>query len=111
MTSVEHSESVTRKLYARFLYWYRENRQATRDLIVLLVLSILTYCFVVRIDLMAGFHAYARRHEGVELDELILTLGLISSLFVPIFALRRWSEATHRLKQANTDNLTDLFNR
>jgi diguanylate cyclase (GGDEF)-like protein len=115
MTSVEQSASMTRKildsLFDRLFHWYRENRQATHDLIVLLILSILTYFFIVRNDLMEAFHAYTRKHEDLRLDDFVLTLGVISSVYVTTFALRRWREAARRLQQANTDHLTGLFNR
>ena len=115
MTSVEHPESVAHKilkpLFFRFLHWYLENRQATHDLIVLFVLSIFTYFFIMRNDLMDSFYAYTRQHEELELDELVMTLGVVSSVYVSVFALRRWAEAARRLKQANTDKLTGLFNR
>jgi diguanylate cyclase (GGDEF)-like protein len=113
MTSFEHPTSVARKilkpLFSKFLHRYLENRQAIHDLIVLLVLSVLTYFFIVRNDLMDSFYAFTRQHE--ELDEVILTLGVISSLYVSVFALRRWADAAKSLKQANTDHLTGLFNR
>jgi len=60
---------------------------------------------------MDSFHAYTRQHEDLELDEVVLTLGVISSLYVSVFAMRRWIEAARHLKQANADNLTGLFNR
>jgi diguanylate cyclase (GGDEF)-like protein len=96
-------------LYSKFLQWYYENRQATHDLIGLFVLSILTYVFIVRNNLMDSFYAFTRQHE--KLDELVLTFGVVSSLYVSVFALRRWGEASKRLRQANVDHLTRLFNR
>jgi diguanylate cyclase (GGDEF)-like protein len=115
MTSIEHPPPVVRKIlelfHWKFLQWYRENQQAAHDLIVLFVLSAFTYFFIVRNDLMDSFYTYTRQHEDLELDEIVLTLGVISSLYVSIFAVRRWAEASRRLKQANTDNLTGLFNR
>ena len=115
MTSVEYPASMVHKifepLFSRLSHWYGENRQATHDLIALLVLSVFTYIFIVRNDLMDSFYAYTRQHEELELDEIVLTLGVVVSLYGSIFAMRRWAEASRRLKQANTDNLTGLFNR
>lgn len=115
MTSVEHPASMTRKildpLFYKLFHWYRENRQAAHDLIVLLILSGLTYVFIVRNDLMEGFHDFSRQHEALQLDDAVLALGVISSVYVSAFAVRRWREAARRLQQANTDYLTGLFNR
>jgi diguanylate cyclase (GGDEF)-like protein len=115
MTPIEYPGSGPRKplepLSSKFLHWYFENRQATHDLLVLLVLSILTYFYIVRNNLMDSFYAYTRQHEDLELDEIVLTLGVISSLYVSVFAVRRWMEAARRLNQANTDDLTGLLNR
>jgi diguanylate cyclase (GGDEF)-like protein len=115
MTSVEHPASMTRKIVDPLLYrlfhWYRENQQATHDLAVLLVLSILTYVFIVSNDLMERFHHFTREHEALHLDDSILALAVISSLYISTFAVRRWREAARRLQQANTDYLTGLFNR
>jgi diguanylate cyclase (GGDEF)-like protein len=115
MTSVENAASTARKilksLFSKFLHWYHENRQATHDLIGLFALSILTYVFIVKNGLVDRFYAFTRQHEELQLDELVLSLGVISSLYVSIFAIRRWREATRRLEQANTDHLTRLYNR
>jgi diguanylate cyclase (GGDEF)-like protein len=115
MTSVEHpmpsAPKTLRSLLDRLLNWYRENRQATHDLIGLLVLSVITYFFILANDLMNVFIEFTRQHEELELDELVLTLGVVSSLYVSVFAVRRWAEAAKRLRQANTDSLTRLFNR
>lgn len=115
MSSVEHpmpsSPKTLKSLLDRLLNWYRENRQATHDLIGLLVLSVITYFIILTNDLMDVFIQFTRRHEELELDEMILTLGLVSSLYVSVFAVRRWIEAASRLRQANTDSLTKLFNR
>src|SRR5688500_15429180 len=100
MTSVEHPMSsaykILKSLLDRLLNWYRENRQATHDLIGLLVLSVITYFFILANDLMDALIKFTRQHEELELDELILTLGVVSSLYVSIFAVRRWAEAAKR---------------
>jgi diguanylate cyclase (GGDEF)-like protein len=115
MTSAEHPAYMARKifksLFSKFPNWYYENRQPIHDLIGLFVLSIFTYFFIVRNDLMDSFNAFTRRYEQLELDEWVLTLGVISSVYIPIFAIRRWHEAARRLKQANTDHLTRFFTR
>lgn len=115
MPSVEHpmpsSPKTLKSLLDRLFNWYRENRQATHDLIGLLVLSVITYAFIATNNLMDAFIAFTRQHEELELDELVLTLGVVSSLYVSVFAVRRWAEAARRLRQANTDSLTRLFNR
>lgn len=96
---------------ARLLKWYREHKDAIRDLIILLVLSVLTYFYVLENDLMDALYAFSRQYEAVELDELILTIGIVSSVYGTIFAIRRWAEATKLLRESNTDSLTKLFNR
>jgi diguanylate cyclase (GGDEF)-like protein len=115
MTSIEQPASSARKrfraLLSRLYDWYQENRQATIDMLVLIVLSVLTYLFISRMDLMDRFYVFTREHEALELDELILSLGVISSLYVSVFAMRRWAEATKRLRESNTDSLTGLFSR
>jgi diguanylate cyclase (GGDEF)-like protein len=62
-------------------------------------------------DATEAFYKFTRKHEYLQIDDLILTLGTAFSFYLTIFALRRWAEATKRLGQANTDILTGLFNR
>jgi diguanylate cyclase (GGDEF)-like protein len=91
--------------------WVRENRQAVVDLIVLFILSLLTYFLLHLLNITEAFFAFTRRYEAIQLDELILTSVTVFCFYIAIFAVRRWNEAAKRLQQANTDSLTGLFNR
>jgi diguanylate cyclase (GGDEF)-like protein len=100
----------TLRLNDRFINWIRENRQATYDLICLFILSILTYILSHVFAITEAFYAFTRKYEAYQLDELTFSI-LIIIFYLAIFAVRRWSEAAERLRLANTDGLTGLFNR
>ena len=95
----------------KFFDWYRENRRSILDILVLLILSCTTFYLIIVFDLAEAFYEFSRKHETWELDEIVVALAVPMPLYISIFAIRRWREATHRLKLANTDSLTDLFNR
>ena len=98
-------------MIVKLFSWFRENRQATHDLIGLFFLSILT-CFVAYIfDITGAIFSFTRRYETYQRDELILVSVTIFCFYLTIFAVRRWIESAHRLRQSNTDSLTGLFNR
>ena len=67
MTSVENPASIVHKIFkpffSKFLHWYRENQPAADDLIVLFVLSIITYFFIVRSNLLDSFYCIYKPHE------------------------------------------------
>ncbi|HJR79253.1 MAG TPA: GGDEF domain-containing protein [Anaerolineales bacterium] len=114
MSSVEQWVAAARKtlktLPARTFNWYRENKQATHDLVGLFLFSVFTYFIIRETGLARTFLEFTRQQER-QIEELVFTLGVVSLLSVSIFALRRWAEAAKRLEQANTDSLTRLFNR
>jgi diguanylate cyclase (GGDEF)-like protein len=96
---------------ARFFSWVRENRQAAYDLIGLFVLTIITYYFFGLFNITEAFFDLTRKIAGLQIDELILFSATLLPFYLAIFAIRRWSESAKRLRQANTDSLTGLFNR
>lgn len=100
-----------RPFIVKFFEWYRENRRSILDMLVLLILSCTTIYLVITFDLAEAFYEFSRQHETWELDEIMVALAVAMPLYITIFAVRRWREANQRLKLANTDSLTDLFNR
>jgi len=96
---------------ARFFSWVRENRRAAYDLIGLFLITIITYYFFGLFNITEAFFALTRKIEGLQIDELILFSATLLPFYLAIFAIRRWSESAKRLRQANTDSLTGLFNR
>lgn len=106
-----HQQASPQPMVVKFFNWYRENRQATHDMFVLTMLGGFTYFFLAAFDMTERFYAFSRMHEAWELDEIILLTVTIFSFYSTIFAVRRWQEAVNRLRQANTDSLTRLYNR
>ena len=98
-------------MIARFFSWVRENRRAAYDLIGLFLITIITYYFFGLFNITEAFFALTRKIEGLQIDELILFSATLLPFYLAIFAIRRWSESAKRLRQANTDSLTGLFNR
>lgn len=88
-----------------------ENRAAIRDLVILSILSIFTFIFLALNDFTELFFEFTRSHEGYNLDEVIFLGLLVLAIYLPVFAIRRWSESIQRLKQANIDSLTGLISR
>jgi diguanylate cyclase (GGDEF)-like protein len=97
-------------LIVKFFNWSRENRQATFELVGLAILAILTYFILHAFNLTEAFFTFTRKYESLQLDELTISV-LIVIFYLSIFATRRWIESVQRLRQANTDSLTGLFNR
>ncbi len=95
----------------RIFNWLRENRQATIDLIVLMIMTGGCYSIFAITNVTEMFYQYTRTHEGIQLDDVLFTLGTVFSLGLAIFALRRWKESDKRLALSNTDSLTGLYNR
>ncbi len=93
------------------LRWFREQRQAIYDLIGLFILFILTFIVLINTNFTEAFFAFTRKYEALNLDDMLVVLSIVLAIYLPIFALRRWTESTKRLHQANTDSLTGLFNR
>ena len=109
LPSLKHES--TRPLIVRFTTWYRENHKAVNDLVILFILSVLTYFLFMQINVTESFYEFTRAHETLQLDDLILTFGAALPIYLAVFAVRRWREAAQLLNQANTDILTGLFNR
>lgn len=116
MTAIDLRSSLARQpsnvpLIVKFFSWFRENRQATYDLIGLFILSILTYFLLHLLNLTEAFFTLTRKYEALQLDEIILLSATVLPIYLATFAIRRWIESAKRLRQANTDSLTGLFNR
>ncbi len=109
--SIPLMDESERPMIVKILEWYRENRQSVLDLVIISVLTGLTFYIVLILDVAEAFYQFSRQHETWELDEIMLALAIVLPTYISIFAIRRWSEANHRLKLANTDSLTGLFNR
>jgi diguanylate cyclase (GGDEF)-like protein len=97
-------------LYFRFDNWVRENRRPLLDLIVILFMLGITIPIVIVTDAAEVLYTFSRAHEAWQLDEIVLSLVLISFLLA-IFATRRWIDALMFLRRSNTDLLTGLNNR
>ncbi len=106
---VHHPSNVP--LMVRFFNWARENKQATDDLLGLVIFSIVTYFVFHAFNITAAVFAFTKKVETYQLDDLIMVSVTIFSFYLSIFAIRRWIEAANRLRQSNTDSLTGLFNR
>lgn len=90
--------------------WFRDNRQAVLDLVVLLVLSGIAIGLAIALDATEAFFEFSRDHEAWQLDDVVLTSALVFSIGGLVFAVRRWTEAARSLAQANTDSLTEVLN-
>ena len=115
MTAIDRPSLLARQpskvpFIVKFLSWVRENRQAVFDLLGLFIFSILTYFLIHLFNVTEAFFAFTRKYEALQLDEIAVSLVVVS-FYILIFAICRWSEAAKRLRQANTDSLTGLFNR
>jgi GGDEF domain-containing protein len=95
----------------KYFRLYRENRQAILDLIAILVLSTFTYILLAAINFTEMFYNFTRVYEKYNLDEVVILTLIVLAIYLPIFAVRRWRESVQRLRLANTDSLTGLFNR
>ncbi|MBX3014949.1 MAG: GGDEF domain-containing protein [Caldilineaceae bacterium] len=95
----------------KFANWYRENRRAIHDLLLLTLCAGVTWFLVLATNLTEIFYHFSRIHQQWELDELVFTWTLVLSFYVMLFAVRRWMDAAAQLRLANTDSLTGVFNR
>jgi diguanylate cyclase (GGDEF)-like protein len=100
-----------RPLIVLFLREFREQREAIFDLVVLALLSLGSFILLHAANFTEAFYEFTRQHEDIQLDETLIVTMVVLATFVPIFALRRWHESTRRLREANTDMLTGMFNR
>ncbi len=91
--------------------WYRENQKAIQDLGIFALISMITFLLLIMLDFTEAFFEFTREHEAFQFDEFIITALAVFSLYLPIFTVRRWIESSNRLRQANTDSLTSLYNR
>ncbi|HNN12184.1 MAG TPA: GGDEF domain-containing protein [Anaerolineales bacterium] len=96
---------------SKFTDFYKQNRQPLWDLAILFVLTLLTILLLLLTDTFEKIYYILSLHETMELDEILLIFAVVLPGYTSIFAIRRWAEANQRLKLANTDPLTGLFNR
>ncbi|WP_324171618.1 GGDEF domain-containing protein [Sulfurimonas sp.] len=80
------------------------------DIIILALLIILTAITLLLFDVSEMIYAFTRKHEDLELDELILTLAF-TSFYMLLFIVRRFFTIKQLLKHANTDSLIGITNR
>jgi diguanylate cyclase (GGDEF)-like protein len=94
---------------------------AFKDLMMIAVISVISFSLATEYNAFENLHAFSRQHEDLELDELF-TLLMILSVALSIFSFRRIIELRHEVhirkraedkirKLAYYDNLTGLANR
>jgi diguanylate cyclase (GGDEF)-like protein len=93
----------------RFENWVRENRRPLWDLLVILIMLGVTLPLIYITDAMEKFYVFSHAHEAWQLDEIVLSLAVISVL-LSVFATRRWIDAMQFMRRANTDSLTGVNN-
>ena len=112
---------VTSSLKTPSLYAKLMSSGAFKDLIVIVILSLISFGLATEYNAFEKLHAYSREHEDLELDELF-TLLMILSVAFSVFSLRRVNELRHEVrirkkaeetirKMAYYDSLTGLPNR
>lgn len=95
--------------------------RAVKDLIVIIVLSLISFAFAAEYNAFEKLYAYSRKHEHLELDELF-SLLMILSVALSVFSFRRVRELREEVrnrqgaeetirKMAYYDSLTGLPNR
>ncbi|WP_161142230.1 putative bifunctional diguanylate cyclase/phosphodiesterase [Propylenella binzhouense] len=99
----------------------RSNRRAVIDAIVIFGMAMAVRVVTLNLDLFERFHTYSRQHEDWQLDELAVTVAIMSVALLA-FGLRRLSDQRSELglrqaaeeraqKLALHDPLTGLANR
>lgn len=94
---------------------------AFKDMVVIAVISLISFALATEYNAFENIHAYSRQHEEMELDELF-TLLMILSVALSVFSLRRMIELRREVqirketeeqvrKLAYYDTLTGLANR
>jgi diguanylate cyclase (GGDEF)-like protein len=104
-------KSSREPMIGRFLHFYHDNRDAIKDLFIVLILTVLTYVVLVKINFTEKFYEFSRKHEIFNLDEIVATLSFVLMIYLPYFTIRRWQESVKRLRMAKTDSLTEINNR
>lgn len=94
-----------------FTRWYRENQKAIYELVILVILAVVTFVVLFRANFTEAFFEFTRKYERNQVDEFIVTLFFVLVVYLPVFTMRRWAESVNRLRLANTDSLTEIFNR
>lgn len=89
---------------------FRDSYVIIIDTIILAIFIVVTAIILVYIEAAELIHEFSRVHENWELDEIILTIA-ISSFYLFIYILRRFSELEKSVKKANNDSLLDVYNR
>jgi len=68
------------------------NSRAVREAVILTLMSLTVFWLAGRYDILEQLVSFTRKHENLELDELITTCVFLS-FGLSVFALRRWQEA------------------
>ena len=63
--------------------------RARNDLILLAIASILIFAVLVRMQAFERFHAWSRRREAWQLDEVLIAIAVLA-VASAFYALRRW---------------------
>lgn len=65
--------------------------RARNDLLALVLVSLLLFVVLVRLEVFERFHAWSRAHETWQLDEILVAAALLA-FAVALYALRRWQD-------------------
>lgn len=90
---------------------YTENRFVIKEALCFCTFAIITTVASIYFDLAEVFFEFSRRYEELELDEIFLSFGFISSFYLMLFALRRMTETRLLLRTVYTDSLAEVYNR
>ncbi|MCW8935536.1 MAG: GGDEF domain-containing protein [Gammaproteobacteria bacterium] len=112
---------VTSSQKVSFISGELMSSRAFKDLVVIIVLSLISFVFAVEYNAFEKLYAFSRKHEHFDLDELF-SLLMILSVALSVFSFRRVrelrEEVRNRLgaeetvrKMAYYDSLTGLPNR
>jgi len=89
---------------------YFDNKKLWIDTLILILWIFLTTIFFIKHDLSETLYSFAKKHEYLQLDELVTVLA-ISSIYMLFFMLKRFIELQKIIKTSNTDPLIGITNR
>jgi len=91
-------------------YYYLDNRTFLQDSAALVVAVIVTGWLVHVFDAGEMLYVFTRNYEGLELDEILLTV-FTSCFYLFLFAVRRYLDLRRMIIKAHTDPLIGILNR
>lgn len=114
-------DQISSAVKASSLFGKLKSSRSFKDLLVIIVFSLISFALASEYNAFENLHAYSREHEDLELDELF-TLLMILSVAFSVFSYRRVNELRHEVrirkqaeetirKMAYYDSLTSLPNR